>query len=33
MASRGNIAKEEKCTNIITKESMKEFYSKQREGV
>ncbi len=31
--ARGNIPKEEKCTNIITKESMKEFYSKQREGV
>lgn len=31
--ARGNIAKEEKCTNVITKESMKEFYSKQREGV
>lgn len=31
--ARGGLSKEAKCTNIITKESMEEFYTKQREGV
>lgn len=31
--ARAGLSKEAKCTNIITKESMEEFYTKQREGV